>query len=198
MSRAPHFSRQRSTSTSNNNPPGVAPMSATVRPLQINRPSTPGNASPRHIPTTSQLGPSRPQRSELRNRHLEQDRISSSSREPIRDSSSTTHSDAPAIQPNGSPTSRARPNPQRMTSQDSELASPAALSSVVSAFQSAGSRRRAMTNGSDEVEFERVRRQELEDDKRRQQRIRERVPGRKATGRANTGDIDGMSSPGST
>ena len=55
-----------------------------------------------------------------------------------------------------------------------------------------------MTNGSDDVEYERARKQEIEDEKRRQQRIRERVPGRKATGRANTGDIDGMSSPGSS
>jgi exocyst complex component 4 len=51
-----------------------------------------------------------------------------------------------------------------------------------------------MTNGSDDAEYEKARQQELEDEKRRQQRIRERAPGRKATGRANAGDVDGMSS----
>lgn len=81
-----------------------------------------------------------------------------------------------------------------LISQDGEYTSPVALSSVVSAFQSAGSRRRAMTNGSDDAEYEKARQQELEDEKRRQQRIRERAPGRKATGRANAGDVDGMSS----
>ncbi|KAF8632974.1 hypothetical protein AX15_001571 [Amanita polypyramis BW_CC] len=188
--------RQHSTSNSGNNPLGIPTLSTTTqgtRPLHINRPSTQGNntASPRHIPTTSQLGPSRPQRSELRNRTFEQnglERVSASSREPTRDSTSTAstiHSEA----------SLARSRPQHVpsgASQDNVRASLTTLASVVTAFQSVSSRSRPMASGSEDLEYERMRQQELENERRRQQRIRERAPGRKATGGTNTGDIDAV------
>ncbi|KAK2461622.1 hypothetical protein APHAL10511_006085 [Amanita phalloides] len=202
MSRAPYLARQRSTSAAHNDPSGPTPLSAqtqSTRPLQITRPSTPG-ASPRHIPTTSQLGPSRPQRSELRNRHLEHgpERVSSPSRRPTRDNSSVTLFEASTVQSNGTPpTSIAHSMAQRSPSismKTDDRTSPAALSAI-SAFQSAGSRRRAMTNddNDNDVEYDKSRKQEIvEEERRRQQRIRERAPGRKATGRTGAGDIDAV------
>lgn len=48
-----------------------------------------------------------------------------------------------------------------------------------------------MTNGSDDYEYERQRREEQEAERARQQRIRDRAPGRRVNGRARPGDIDG-------
>ncbi len=62
----------------------------------------------------------------------------------------------------------------------------------MSAFQSAG-RRRAMTNGSDDLEYQKEKRAEMEAEKARQQRIRDKVPGRRVNGKARAGDIDGVS-----
>ena len=73
--------------------------------------------------------------------------------------------------------------------------SPTVIPAVLSAFQSAGrARRRAMTNGSDDIEYDRERRKEQELLDMRQRRIREKIPGRRANGKARAGDIDGMSS----
>lgn len=71
---------------------------------------------------------------------------------------------------------------------------PLALSSVMSAFKSAGTRRRAMTNGSDDMEYQKERQLEIEAEQVRQQRIREKAPGRRPTGKAGTGNIDGTHS----
>lgn len=49
-----------------------------------------------------------------------------------------------------------------------------------------------MTNGSDDFEYERQRREEQEAERVRQQRIRDRAPGRRANGRARPGDIDAV------
>jgi len=67
------------------------------------------------------------------------------------------------------------------------------MTAVLSAFQSAGARRRAMTNGSEDTEHDRTRQQELQAEKLRQQRIRDKTPGRRMNGRAHAGDIDGLS-----
>ena len=49
-----------------------------------------------------------------------------------------------------------------------------------------------MTNGSDDMEYEAERRNEQEAEKARQQRIRDRAPGRRMNGKARAGDIDGL------
>jgi exocyst complex component 4 len=68
------------------------------------------------------------------------------------------------------------------------------MNNVVSALTAAGARRRAMTNGSDDFEYQRERQAEIESEKIRQQRIRDKIPGRKPT-RPRAGDIDGMYMP---
>lgn len=116
-----------------------------------------------------------------------------------RDSVSTTRSDA-SYRPRAGASSnpgtplKSRPKPQRLQSDpsdDGEQATPTSLASAMSAFKSAGSRRRAMTNGSDDMEYQIERQNEIEAEKARQQRIREKVPGRRINGKARAGDIDG-------
>lgn len=77
-------------------------------------------------------------------------------------------------------------------SEETETTTPIAMSSVLSAFQSAGARKRTMTNGSEEMEYQRDRQKEIEAEKVRQQRIRDKVTGRRVNGKARAGDIDGM------
>lgn len=62
----------------------------------------------------------------------------------------------------------------------------------MAAFKDAGARKRRMTNEADE-DFEKERRAEVERQKVRQERIRDRIPGRRVTGKAKAGDIDGKS-----
>lgn len=50
-----------------------------------------------------------------------------------------------------------------------------------------------MTNDSDDYEYQQERQREIEAEKVRQQRIRDKVPGRRANGKARAGDIDGQS-----
>lgn len=219
MSRAPPFPtrRARSPSLTNGNGIPASPFPAPTRPLQINRPTsrptTPNNSSfmsssPRG-PNTASGGPSRPQRSELRSRQVSEysdsGRTSTSSRATAdssyyRDSITTTRSDG--FRPrNGTstntgtpPSSRSKPNRLRSAPpEEPEITSPAAISSVMSAFQAAGARKRAMTNGSEDMAYERDQRRAAEEEKLRQQRIRERTPGRRQTnGKTRAGDIDGM------
>jgi exocyst complex component 4 len=61
----------------------------------------------------------------------------------------------------------------------------------MAAFREAGARKRSMTNGSEDTTYEREKKREREKEMMRQERIRERMPGRKATGKAKAGDIDG-------
>ena len=64
---------------------------------------------------------------------------------------------------------------------------------AVAAFQALG-KRRGMTNDSmADAEYEREKAQEREAERIRQQRLRDRVPGRKPTGKTKAGDIDGES-----
>jgi exocyst complex component 4 len=214
MSRTPLFSpRRRSPSRTNGisisvpspfSPPGTS----TTRPLQIlrqpDRPVTPTsdtfNTSRTAPPNPTSTGPSRPQRSELRSRTSDysgSEHLSAS----YRDSISTMHSDIsstqksrPGSSTNPSTPSKSRPKLQRLqsvSSDDSEQTTPASLISAMSAFQSAGSRRRAMTNESEDREYEIERQNQLQAEKDRQQRIRDKVPGRRTNGKARAGDIDG-------
>lgn len=66
----------------------------------------------------------------------------------------------------------------------------------MAAFRDAGEtniRRRELANGNDEGNYELERRSEVEREKARQDRIKERMPYRKPTAKAKTGEIDGQS-----
>ncbi|KAJ7630763.1 exocyst complex component sec8 [Roridomyces roridus] len=193
MSRAPPFPNRRVRSPSLSN--GSEPATNT-RPLQISRPpsrpTTPSNSgmissSPRGPPPPNMPlgggGPSRPQRSELRNRG--QDYPASTSRDSIATDTSSSYRSRP-VAPSSSPTSRTKV--QRVQTGDGET-SPAALSNVMSAFQSAGTRRRGT---ADEMEYQRERQEAMEAEKLRQQRIRDKAPGRRPNGKARAGDIDAV------
>ncbi|KAF9229101.1 hypothetical protein BS17DRAFT_771020 [Gyrodon lividus] len=195
---------------------------STTRPLQIarppSRPTTPSNStftasSPKASAISSPKGPHRPQRSELRPRQASDysasERASTSSRitneRERRDSSSTTRSEASIQQrpANGSVSlkNKSRFDPPRSATNEGPGASPIspattspALSAVMAAFRDAGeasARRRELARGTDEFK-ERERKMEVERQKVRQERIKERTPYRKATGKAKAGDIDAV------
>ncbi|KAG6855659.1 hypothetical protein H0H87_012345 [Tephrocybe sp. NHM501043] len=214
MSRAPPFpTRRRSPSingASISSPNPFSPnASSGTRPLQISRPmpersTTPGNGSyppqsPRLAPPNpSSGGPSRPQRSELRSRISDYENTEQAS---YRDSISTMHSDVSlssrprtgASSPNV--VTKPKPRPQRLQSpvtDEGDLSTPTSLASALSAFKSAGSRRRGMTSDTDDLDFQTERQTEIEAERARQQRIRDKVPGRRTNGKAGAGDIDGM------
>ncbi|KXN85672.1 putative exocyst complex component sec8 [Leucoagaricus sp. SymC.cos] len=87
--------------------------------------------------------------------------------------------------------SRSRPTRNLSGNTDSgNETTPTSLASVMDAFQTAGSRRRAMTNGSSDFEYQRQRQEEIEAEKARQQRYQEKALKRKGTTRA--GDIDAV------
>jgi exocyst complex component 4 len=206
MSRASPFPttprRPRSPPASANSNGSFQPsLPTSTRPLQIrpSRPTTPGNTS---LTSSTQ----RPRRSEDRPRQVSDYSVSGAStstrsdrRVQEEDSVSTAKSDNPQVSGyryhNGSPgvsssTGSSMSRTERQKAKDPEL-SPTAMPAVLSAFQAAGRRRRAMTNGSDEIEYEKERRKEQELQNTRQQRIREKIPGRRMNGKARAGDIDG-------
>ncbi|KAF9242326.1 Sec8 exocyst complex component-specific domain-containing protein [Melanogaster broomeanus] len=192
-----------------------------TRPLQITRPpshpTTPSNgtftsSSPKPSITSSPKGPHRPQRSELRPRQASDysasEQASTSSRltndlngRERHDSSSTTRSDASIHQrpANGTVYLGNRPalDPRSVTnvSEESGISpvSPSttspALSAVMAAFRDAGEAS-ARRRGTDELDYERGRR--MEEEMIRQERIKERMPYRKPTGKAKAGDIDAV------
>ena len=180
-----------------NGVPSSAPGTSTTRPLQISRagsrPTSPVNTSPPHY--TAPLGPSRPRRSELRARaeNSEPERSSISS-DPYRDrdSTNTSRSDYPNTSYRGLPksanTSATISSRSRQQGIDGDQTIPPSLSSSISALWSAGS-----SNGQnpDEVEdnYQRDRELEIEAEKARQQRIRDKGLAR---GNARRGEIDGM------
>lgn len=173
MSRAgapPFPTRQnRSPSVSKNNvtsPPG----SITTKPLQITRPTTPSNSYDSPRPTN---GPSRPQRSELRARTSEDRNGNSTPPRAARNSPNT---------PSGSRQA------QRQQTED-DATSPT-LNTVLSAFQSAGTRRRGMTN--DEMEYQRQRDEEKAAEMARQQQYQKRMAGKRTAAKPRPGDIDGV------
>ncbi|KAF7306760.1 Sec8 exocyst complex component specific domain-containing protein [Mycena indigotica] len=183
MSRQAPFPNRRVRSPSLSNTEG--PPSSNTRPLQISRPpsrpTTPSNES-RRMPRSEESPPNRPQRSGLRSRESE---YSSSYRDSVSTDVSTSYRSRPPA-PNGSTT---RSTPQRNRTGEEP---PPAMNTVLSAFQSAGSRRRGMTNDSEEMDYQRERRQEIEAEKLKQQRIRDKAPGRKPTGKTRLGDIDAV------
>ena len=161
-----------------------------TRPLEIGRPirpSTPTNSA-------SSSGPSRPLKSGLRTR---QTSISSLDSRATRDSKLDTTSESHQTPPR----SRPRPNAMPITTSPEEMsqfsASPpinsATMNAALSALRSAGQRRRAMTAGSEDVEWERQRSLEQEAERQLQKRIKDRVPQKRARGKAKAGDIDGTS-----
>ncbi|KAG6821359.1 hypothetical protein H0H93_014156 [Arthromyces matolae] len=212
MSRAPPFPTRRSPSVNGNNVSSTNPLSPTsVRPLQISRPTTaersltPANAflpppSPRLAPPNAfPVGPARPQRSELRSKPSDFD--NNSEKASYRDSISTTRSDVSLpsrpgpgpISPNVANKSKHRPQRLQSPVTDEEnLSTPTSLTSALSAFKSAGSRRREMQNDPDEMDYLLERQTAIDAEKARQQRIRDKVPGRRTTGKARTGDIDAV------
>ena len=70
--------------------------------------------------------------------------------------------------------------------------SPTSLAAVA-AFQSFGRKRGMSNDDMMDAEYEEQKRREIEVQKARQKRIREKVPGRRATGKPRAGDIDGQS-----
>lgn len=208
--------RPKSPAQSNGYDAESPPFSSSTRPLQIGRPSsrprTPSNtsfinSSPRSQGAPSPNGPSRPQRSELRSRQMSEysnsDQTSGSSRpRPTRDSetASTTRSEASSVnaysQANGSTSAagtRSHSKPKGNIPAETSPISPSSMAAIM-AFQNAGQRKRAQTNGSDDYEYEREKTREREKEMLMQQRIREKAPGRRTNGKARAGDIDGMSS----
>ncbi|KAJ7169705.1 exocyst complex component sec8 [Mycena filopes] len=201
MSRAPPFPnrRVRSPSLSNGNGPAPSSSNGNVRPLQVarppSRPTTPSNSgpissSPRGPSNPPPSGPSRPQRSELRSRGGS-DYSASSNRDSSATDASAPYRSRPGPSSNPNTLANARPKPQRIRSAptDDEQTTPTALGSVMSAFQSAGTRRRG-TN--EDMEYQRERREEMEAERQRQQRIQEKAPGRRVNGKARAGDIDAV------
>lgn len=207
MSRAPPFPTRRARSPSLTN--GNSQQSST-KPLQIgrlpSRPTTPSNGSSHYVkgptgsPNSNSSGPSRPQRSEFRSRQSGVSDVPSDySRDYYRDSMSTTRSDVstphrprPGTSTSNTPGGPRLPPPRSARGLTEDETTSPTLASAISAFQFAGVRKRAMTNGSDDLNYERERQQEIEEDKARQKRIRDKMPGRQPTS-ARTGEIDGMS-----
>ncbi|KAG8219664.1 hypothetical protein J3R82DRAFT_619 [Butyriboletus roseoflavus] len=184
------------------------------------RPSTPSNAafsssSSKAPAFSSPNRPHRPQRSDLRPRqpsdYSASERTSTSSRiindfnaRERRDSASTTLSDA-SIQhrPIGSISLSTKPRLDPPHSATSELpgsplsstTSSPALFTAMAAFRDAGEvnfRRHELANGNDEVNYELERRLEVEREKARQDRIKERMPYRKPIAKTQTGEIDAI------
>ena len=197
MSRIPAYPPERARRARS---PSVSESGATTRPLQINRPPTrPTTPSGSSVASGSPRGPIRPTRSGLRSRQVSEvsvpDRSSMDSR-TTRDSRET-YDGRPAGLPEGPQGSRSRvvsnasqqTRPQNPSSSSSpQEKSPTAIAAIA-AFQHFG-RRRGTIDAADE-EYERQRQQEIETQKARQRKIREKVPGRHATGKAKAGDIDG-------
>ena len=191
MSRTPPFPSRRPSVT--NGAPSSAPGTSTTRPLQISRtgsrPTSPVNTSPSYPPSlnTAPLGPSRPRRSELRARveYSELERASiASDLYRDRDSTSTSRSDYPSTSYRVTPTAGSRSKQKGL---DGDHTTSPSLSSF-SAFRSAGS---SKSQAPDEVEdnYQRDRELEIEAEKARQQRIRDKGLAR---GNARRGEIDGM------
>jgi exocyst complex component 4 len=215
MSRAPPFptnagtpSRPPTNVNGNGLPRDV--RSASTRPLQIGRPTRPTSPNDTgYVPN----GPTRPTRSDLRpsGQVSVEYPISeaSSSRGPnyARDGQDAGAYGEMRYEAGSPPRQRAqnanmtptRPAVRRDRSGTMNTMSsgsvngadePSSLGGVLSAFQSAGVRAR-VANATD-PEWDRQREREIEEEQARQQRIRDRVPGRKVNGKQRTlGDIDG-------
>lgn len=212
MSRAPPFPTPRRSQTPNGNHYDDQPSSpSTTRPLNINRPPTrPTTPTSRNAPLPGPSSPTpgmptRPARSGLRTRqvseHSASERLSvdSSRYGDHRDSVGTTRSDTsqPPPRPPRTNLSTSPPNGHLQTN----LLSPISPSSepelspggaaALAMFQNAIARRRGMTEDDMyDAEYEREKAREAAIQRDRQRRIKEKVPGMKAT-KPRAGDIDG-------
>jgi exocyst complex component 4 len=213
MSRALQYPRHRSSSVTNGAHYNAQPLSVpTTRPQQFalsdSRPTTPVGSSnaypskntPYAPPNTAPLGPFRPQRSEFRNRndYPTSDHAAAFSQEG---SLATSQSDFVGTSyRNYPPTESNTPNGSALTQRDQRLRSPVqdkvdqtspnSLASALAAFQSAGSRRRQMTENGEDYQYQKERERELQAERVRQQRIREKAPGMRSRNN-RAGEIDG-------
>ena len=154
-----------------------------TRPLEIGRSARPSTSN----------GPSRPQRSGLRKRQTSVSSVDSRvTRDSRLDSMSEIYQTPPRSRPR--PTMPITASPEEMSPLSTTSPSTSAtMNAALSALQSAGQRRRAMTAGSEDVEWERKQTLDQEAERRQlQKRIKDRVPQRRARGKAKAGDIDGM------
>ncbi|TCD59885.1 hypothetical protein EIP91_011260 [Steccherinum ochraceum] len=181
-----------------------------TRPLQINRPPTrPTTPSSSNVPLPSPRGqefsfsngPTRPQRSGLRSRQVSEYSEDGDSRSSFRDSRfreslDTTNSRA-NNPPSSSKTPNGRPRPTRDPSlplsptSETDTVSPTSAAAIA-AFQSVIAKRRGVTR--DDVmdeEYEKAKEKEIEVQKVRQKRIRDKMPSRKVTAH-RPGDIDAV------
>ena len=199
MSRTP--ARRPSVTNGVSYVPSSAPGTSTTRPLQISRagsrPTSPVNTSPSYPPpNTAPLGPSRPQRSELRARvdYSEPERASISS-DPYRDrdSTSTSRSDYPStsyrVPPKSANNMSTTMGSLKQQGLDGDKTISPSLSSSFSAFRSAGSSKGQNPDQVEDCNYQRDRELEIEAEKARQQRIRDKGL---AKGNARRGEIDGM------
>ncbi|PCH33923.1 hypothetical protein WOLCODRAFT_135391 [Wolfiporia cocos MD-104 SS10] len=202
--------RPRAASNLQNGAP--SPMPA-VRPLQINRtptrPTTPtssSNVSVASVSPPTPRGPIRPARSGLRNRagSSASERASIDSRftrEPSRASGDNdpTRPELPTPYRTRNNTASssslsngtARPGLPSPTSPASPNLTPTSLAAIA-AFQAIGRKRGMSNDNMMDAEYEREKRNEREAEKLRQQHIRDRIPGRRTTGKAKAGDIDAV------
>lgn len=181
-------------------PPGIDTSQyspSSTKPLQINRPprpTTPSNGSV--VSNGSPTGPFRPQRSELRVNKVPDYPVSDPAflarvSRDRKDSASTTRSEMSGSNRDNYRTGNGNPsNPRtrwttRSGTDESDVTSPASLTSVVSAFQG-GLWKKAMRDNQWEV-----RQQAIEAENATQERIKRRMPGRRQNGAAKAGDIDG-------
>ena len=72
-----------------------------------------------------------------------------------------------------------------------DQASPNSLQSALAAFKSAGSRRRQTVEEGESYHFQQERERELDAERARQQRIRDKAPGLRSKS-TKAGEIDGM------
>jgi len=210
MSRALQYPRHRSSSVTNGAHYNAQPLSVpTTRPQQFalsgSRPTTPVDSSNPYPskntsyapPNTAPLGPFRPQRSEFRNRNAS-DHAATFSQEG---SLATSQSDFVGTSYRNHPTTESNtPNGSALTQRDQRLRSPVqdkvdqtnpnSLASALAAFQSAGSRRRQMTENDEDYQYQKERERELQAERVRQQRIREKAPGMRSKNN-RAGEIDG-------
>lgn len=213
MSRQPAFptNPRRPRSPAESAVPSAAGLPSTTRPLQIGR-STPRSTTSSNASTAISNdftpGPLRPQRSEHRARGgsefstSDRERIPNPSRADgtsVRDSASTTRSDAslpyrtrrPSVGASSMPQPRPRGDAPRAPDSISSPISPSSNAAVL-AFQNAV-RKRTVDKTTEELEYDQERAREREQEQRIQQRIKDKAPGRRPNGAARTGNIDGTS-----
>jgi exocyst complex component 4 len=195
------MSRQQQPFPPSQRRPSVSDNPSGIRPLQISRnprPTTPSNVSVSNV-GGSPGAPTRPERSSHRHRPSEHSipDVQSAYRPPRenrerKDSASTTRSNESLPYPaprNGSSSTMTPPPRARRPNRQGTLGSEDSDGLAVTAISAFTTTRKKTL---EDEEWERDRKREAEEEERRQLRIKERVPGRRANGRARAGDIDGV------